>query len=357
MLCCLFVLSGAFYFVLVLLILVFIHEFGHYFVAKKCGVRIEEFSIGMGKKLFGFKDKSGTEWKICCLPIGGYVKMYGDDNASSFGGYSENPSKELLQYSLIYKHPLKKIAVAFAGPFVNLVFAFLLFFCIFAIKGLPTFLPIVGDVKTNSIAEKVGIKKGDEIISINGKRIKTFYDIGRNLNTKGLNIEVARIGGKKMEFSIKNFGKNQQLGISGNAVFENVLYEKIGFLSAVKYGWSSMFSLSVETFKVVFNMVFHQSGIHKVGGPIAIAKESSKAGKKGFWSFCYFLALLSVSLGAINLLPIPMLDGGHILINSIELITRRKFGNFAYKIFVAVGLVFISSLMLIGFVNDIFFRN
>ena len=350
-------LIGALYFILVLLILVFIHEFGHYFVAKKCGVKIEEFSIGMGKKLFGFKDKSGTEWKICCLPIGGYVKMFGDDNASSFGGYSENPSKELLQYSLIYKHPLKKIAVAFAGPFVNLVFAFLLFTFIFTIKGLPTFLPIVGDVKVNSVADKIGIKKGDKIISINGKRIKTFYDIGRNLNTKDLNIEVSRTGGKKMEFSIKNFGKNQQLGISGNAVFENVLYEKIGFLSAVKYGWSSMFSLSVETFKVVFNMVFHQSGIHKVGGPIAIAKESSKAGKRGFWSFCYFLAILSVSLGAINLLPIPMLDGGHILINSIELITRRKFGNFAYKIFVVVGLVFISSLMLIGFVNDIFFRN
>ena len=340
------------YFLITLTIIVFIHEFGHYFVAKKCGVKIVEFSIGFGKLLFQKKDKSKTQWSVRLLPLGGYVKMFGDDNASSFGGYSDNPTEDELKYALIYKHPFKKILVALAGPFMNFVLSFILFFAVFLFYGKPIIEPIIGKVMSGSIAEKSGILANDNIIEINGNKIKTFNDIRFNMDyyaNKNKEITIKR-GDKIIKLNVK-IGKNDTFGIFSKTSSK---FEKVGFIKSIQYGIYEIYNISSKTVQIFFNMVIHQKGLNNIGGPITIAKESAKAGKNGLSSFLYFIALISTSLGIINLLPIPMLDGGHICINTIELITRKKFSNFAYKIFVYVGFVVIALLMGIGFFNDIF---
>lgn len=363
-------LSTLCYFIIVLTIIVFVHEFGHFFVARKCGVKIEEFAIGMGKKLFGYKDKNGVLWKFCLFPVGGYVRMYGDDNASSFGGYSENPTADELKYSLIYKHPLKKILVAFAGPFMNFVLAFILFLFLFSAHGKPTAKPIIGEISKSSQAEKAGILPNDTILSINGTKIETFNDIRKNLqlakNTNGkdsqnnVSMEIIRQlkttnklqKPQTMQLNFK-FNQNEPFGITG----KTLQYQKISFFSAISESCATICNITAGTAKALWNIIVHQHGMKNIGGPIAIARESAKAGHNGFWAFLYFIALISVSLGAINLIPIPMLDGGHVFINFVELVSRRKFSNFAYKIFVIIGIAFIAFLMGLGFINDIFINR
>ena len=348
------ILLTIFYFIVVLTIIVFVHEFGHFIVAKKCGVKIEEFSIGMGKKLFCFKDKSGVLWKFCCLPIGGYVKMYGDDNVASFGGYSDNPSENDLKYSLIYKHPLKKVAVAFAGPFMNFVLAIILFFAVFSVRGKPVSKPIVSGVVKNSQAEKAGVLVGDRIVSINSHKIKTFNDIRFQLqysNGKKLVIDIIR-DDKTLKLETE-YNKNEQFGVMS----DKVDYKQCSLSQALNESVSSVVNITVKTMQAVWNIVFHQIGLKNIGGPIAIAKESAKAGNSGMLAFVYFIGLISVSLGAINLLPVPLLDGGHVVVNLAEFITRRRLSNFAYKIFVYIGLSFIILLMGLGFINDLFINR
>ena len=348
------ILLTIFYFIVVLTIIVFVHEFGHFIVAKKCGVKIEEFSIGMGRKLFGFKDKSGVLWKFCCLPIGGYVKMYGDDNVSSFGGYSDNPSEDDLKYSLIYKHPLKKVAVAFAGPFMNFVLAIILFFAVFSIRGKPVSKPIVSGVVKNSQAEKAGVLVGDKILLINGRKIKTFNDIRFQLqysSGKKLVLDIIR-DDKTLKLETE-YNKNEQFGVMS----DKVDYKQCSLSQALNESVSSVVNITVKTMQAVWNIVFHQIGLKNIGGPIAIAKESAKAGNSGFLAFIYFIGLISVSLGAINLLPVPLLDGGHVVVNLAEFITRKRLSNFAYRIFVYIGLSFIILLMGLGFINDLFINR
>ena len=347
-------LIALFYFVIVLTIIVFIHEYGHFYVAKKSGVKIEEFAIGFGKKLFGFKDKDGVEWKFCLFPLGGYVKMYGDDNPTSLGGYSDNPTEEELKYALIYKHPLKKTLVAFAGPFMNYVLGFILFFVVFSFNGKPILKPVISDVVKGSYADKAGLKKGDKVISVNGHQIFTFNDIRFQLMYSGynnVNVEVLR-GNKIMNFNTK-YKKGDIFGISGRETDK----EKLSIVNALKEAVYICYNITEKTVQAVGNIVLHQRGIRHISGPIAIARECSKAGNNGFWALIYFIALISISLGAVNLIPVPMLDGGHVAINLIEFFTRRRFSNFAYKIFVIIGLSFITLLMCIGFVNDLFINR
>ena len=348
------ILLTTLYFIIVLTIVVFIHELGHFLVAKSFGVKIVEFSIGMGRKLFGFKDKDGCDWSVRLLPVGGYVQMYGDDNASSFNAYKENPTEDELKYSLQYKHPLKKIAVAFAGPFMNFVLAFVLFFATLVFQGKPVAEPIIYKVSKDSYAEKSGIRAGDKIIAINGKKIVNFNDIVLNLQgnkNKKNKIELIRKG--KTIYVNAQYKKNELFGIQGN----KIKYDKIPVSSSIKESFNMVYDLSVKTGKAFWNMFAHQTGFKNIGGPIGIAKESAKAGELGFWTFVYFIALISVALGATNLIPIPVLDGGQMVISFFEFITRRRISNFVYKILAYIGLGFVIALMGLGFVNDLFINR
>ena len=348
------VLTTIFYFAIVLFTIVFVHEYGHFIVASKCGVKIEEFAIGMGTKLLGFNDKRGVLWKFCLFPVGGYVKMYGDDNATSFGGYSDNPSEDELKYSLIYKHPLKKIAVAFAGPAMNFILGVILFFAVFSFQGQPIVKPIVTEVLKNSYAAKVGIAINDTLLEVNGQKINTFNDVIEQLNTSDkthINLKISR----NNEVLTLNaaYNKDKIFGIKCNKIY----YKKINPLQAIIESFIHTTNITTGTIKAICDIVVHQRGMKNIGGPIAIAKKSAEAGNIGIWALLNFIAIISISLGAINLLPIPMLDGGHIVVNFIELITHRRFSNFAYKIFVYIGIACLILLMGIGFINDLFINR
>ncbi len=347
-------LADILYFVVVLTIVVFVHELGHYIIAKKCGVKILEFSIGFGKKLFGKKFKNGEEWKVSLLPFGGYVKMFGDDNASGAFGYKDNPTKEDLKYSMVYKHPMKKILIAFAGPFMNIVLSFILFFCLFSTKGIQKIEPIITQIQATSLAEKIGLKVNDTLVSINDYNISYFQDISKGLkNSKNnqLKIEIIR-NGKNIKIFKDDYKTGTLLGISG----DKVLYEKTNLSTALKYSFDELINITKATCSGFWNMVVHYN-TKNIGGPITIAKQSAKAGKNGIPSFVYFIALLSISLGIVNLLPIPLLDGGYILFSFIELIMRKKIPNYIYKTAMYIGLCIVAMLMLIGIFNDLFINR
>ncbi len=349
------ILQATICFIILLTIVVFIHEYGHFYVAKKCGVKIEEFAIGMGKKIFGFKDKDGVLWKFCCFPVGGYVKMFSDDNVSSLGGYSDNPSEDELKYALIYKHPLKKVAVAFAGPFMNFVLALVLFFAIFSFHGRPTPEPVIGNVLKGSYADKAGIISGDKILFINGNKILSFNDvrfyISQHHDDSSIKVELLR-NNKHLTLDVK-YKKGEIFGISG----DKIKYEKVSFLDVIKDSFYITFDITKKTTQAIWNMIIYQNGVKSISGPIGIARESMNAVNGGFWTFLFFIATISISLGVINLFPIPLLDGGHIFVNLIEFITRRRFSNFCYIVFVISGGICITLLMSIGIVNDIFFKR
>ena len=355
-------ISSTLYFILVLTIVVFIHELGHYLVAKLCGVKIEEFSIGFGLKLFGFKRKNGELWKVSLLPFGGYVKMYGDDNASGTFGYKEKPTDDELKYCLAYKHPFKKILVASAGPLMNLLLAFVLFFAVFATKGVSRILPIITSVEKNSIAEKIGLKANDKILSINGYKIEIFKDVGKALNAiigNDIEVKIARIvkdsNNKDVEkkFSFKGkYSSGSILGVLG----DKIEYKKVSLGGAIMASFNEIYDISSSTCRA-FGNIFLKHKTKSIGGPITIAKQSAKAGKKGAVQLLYFIALISMSLGIINIMPIPLLDGGHVLFSFIELVSKKRIPNKVYKIAMYIGIAIVGFLMVLGFFNDIFIHR
>lgn len=353
---------SALYFIFVLTIVVFVHEFGHYFVAKLCGVRIDEFSIGFGTKLFGFKRKNGELWKVSLLPLGGYVKMFGDDNASGTFGYKENPTKDELKYCLAYKHPFKKILVASAGPLMNLILAFILFFSVFATKGVFRIQPIITSIEKNSVAERIGLRINDRVLSINDHNINVFKDIGNalnNINGDKINVKVIRLEkdeNEKESEKIHNLTGAYSTGSILGVLGDKMEYKKVSFGKAILASYNEIYDICSSTGRA-FGNIFLKHKTKSIGGPITIAKQSAKAGKKGLVQLLYFTALISISLGMINIMPIPLLDGGHVLFSFIELITRRKIPNKVYKIAMYIGIAIVSFLMVLGFFNDIFIHR
>lgn len=352
------ILVDVLYFIPVIIVVVLVHELGHYFVAKKCGVKILEFALGFGTKVVGFKRKNGEIWKICLFPLGGYVKMFGDDNASGAFGYKPNPSDEEINYSLTYKSPFKKILVAFAGPFMNILLAFVLFASIFVFKGQPNVEPVIMRVSKNSLAERMNLRVNDRIVSINNNKVGYFNDIAVIMQKVAINKKNA-----KQEIMIKVIRNNRSITLTdkiGNDVLLGVggglmTYKKVSFVDAIKLSLHEVLSLTKMTYVGLWNAVVHKQ-TKSIGGPVMIAKESARAGKQGICMFAYFIALISISLGAINLIPIPLLDGGHILFSAIEGITRKRLPNIVYKIALYLGIGVLSLLMGLGFLNDLFLR-
>ena len=347
-------LLGTLYFLFVITIVVFIHEFGHFIVAKMCGVKVLEFSIGFGKRLCGWKDSSGVDWNIRLLPLGGFVKMYGDDNASGSIGYKKKPSKNDLKYSLMYKHPLKKIAVASAGPLMNFVLAVVLYICLFAWKGIPQAEPVIGTIMKNSQAEKIGLLPDDKIVEMNGVKISSFNDIRPVLidaKEKVLLFELIR--NNKVFSLVGEYKQGEPLGITA----KDIKYFKSSFGEVIEKSFGEVWRICSGTIGGLWNIIAHQQGLKSIGGPIAIAKESAKAGSAGLFALISFIALISTTLGIINICPIPLLDGGHIVLSSIELIIRRHLPNIVFQIFTYVGIVVIVLLMGLGFFNDIFIHR
>lgn len=358
-------------FLILLGILVFVHEFGHFIVARKLGVSVSAFSIGFGKELWSTTDKKGTVWKISAIPLGGYCQFLGDADESSstaevdLSQYTPEEQKHLFAT----QSPTKKLAIAIAGPLFNYLFAFVVFFGLFFFIGSYDIPPVVTDVIENSPAQKSGIMKDDTILEINNVKIESWSDISKEISVtvsdahiklkRGdeiLNITVPlEIIDYAYDDSEKTI-KRKMLGIKGEAKrFKEVSSaHNFDFIESVKKASQELYDVTDMTLRGVGQMLTGERSSEDVGGIIRIAEMSGDISKsRSFWDFLSFMALLSINLGLINLFPIPLLDGGHVVIYLLEIVSRRelnaKFREYLFKL----GLGFILFLMVFATWNDI----
>jgi regulator of sigma E protease len=352
-------------FLVALVIIVFIHELGHFLVARWCGVDVEVFSIGFGKEITGWHDRRGTRWKLCWIPLGGYVKFRGDANAASMPD-AEAVAQAKNDPGNFHGKPLwQRAAVVAAGPIANFILAIFIFSAAFMSVGAPVMEPGVDEVLAGSAAEQAGIRPGDVIVSINGNEIKTFSDIQQSVMTRGgeeLAVVVDRKGERlnlKVTPTIKEepdgFGGKIRIGLLG--VKHNpdgpVKYERMAPLQAIEAGVERTWFIIDTTFRYIGKLVMGRESVDQLGGPIAIAKVAGDAASVGFFQFISVIAFLSVSIGLINLFPIPMLDGGHLVYYAIEAVRGKPMGERAQEWGFRIGFSLVVMLMVVGTWNDL----
>ncbi len=344
---------GTITFLLVLSFLVFFHELGHFLAARYFGVKVHVFSIGFGKQLFA-KKWLGTTWQFALIPLGGYVKMKGQDDAKP--GLQEEG-----QDSYNNKAPWQRIIILFAGPFANFLLAVILYFAI-AIAGANSLSPTVGKIQENSPAQKAGIQSGDEILRINDIEIKTWEQIGKTIiaSQGSLNFYIKRDGKfivktvnphiSEAENIFKETIKKRMIGISPAPKLVTIYHDPI---SALGFAWDKTIDSSKMIFQSVQKLIQGIIPSSEVGGIILIEKVISEASESSIIALLTITALISVNLGVLNLLPIPALDGGHIMFNFYEIITRRKPNDKVFMYLTIAGWIILASLMLLGIYNDI----
>jgi len=359
------ILHNLFSFIAIISLIVFIHEFGHFIVARWCGVKIEEFAIGFGKKFFGFRDKKGTEWKFCILPFGGYVKMYGDKNGASI------PDQELikqmtpqdLKISFLGKNVYQRIAIVGAGPIANFILAILIFTFLFKFYGVSLVEPVVSQVVENSASFEAGIQKGDRILAIDNNEIEDFQDI-RNIVVTGLekelNFKINRNGEEiNIKISPKITAQKDMFGDEIKArsiglIAENVIKKQLSLVESFVKANQETFEISQSILKTLGQLISGQRSVKELGGPVKIAKYSGKTVDQGLVVVAWFMAMISINLGVMNLLPIPVLDGGHLFFYLIEAIKGKplsqKIQTYGYNF----GFAIVLSLMIFTTLNDIF---
>jgi len=338
---------------LVLSALIFFHELGHYLAAKLMGVYVEVFSIGFGKKLFSFK-KYNTEWSISAIPLGGYVKMKGQDDA--------DPTKKSYDKdSYNTKTPLQKMFILFAGPLANFVLAFFLYFII-ALGGPNALSPVIGEVIKDSPAQKAGLMKNDTILAINAKEISTWKEMADAISASNgsLNIKIQR--GGYIEFktltpyirtSTNMFNEviqKRMIGIGSAGVFHKL---ELNPYEAVLYATNQTLFASSMIFTGLKKLIIGDVPIKELGGVISIVKITSDATAAGWMSVLFFAALISVNLGVLNLLPIPALDGGHIMFNLYEFFFKKEVSEKIMVKLTIAGWIILLGVMSLGLFNDI----
>ncbi len=356
-------------FLLLLGILVFVHEFGHFIVARKLGVSVSAFSLGFGKELWSVTDKKGTVWKISAIPLGGYCQFLGDADESSstseidLSKYTPEEQKHLFAL----QSPIKKLAISVAGPLFNYLLAFVIFFGLFFFIGSYDIPPVVSDVIENSPAQKAGILKDDKILEINGTEIDNWSDITKEIsvavNDATLKIErrneiiTVVIPLETIEYAYDGEEKpikRKMIGIKGEAKQFREVKDNFRFFDSIKKAAIELYDVTDMTLRGVGQMITGERSSEDVGGIIRIAEMSGDISKsRSFWDFLSFMALLSINLGLINLFPIPLLDGGHVVIYLLEIVSRRglnkKFKDYLFRF----GLGFILFLMVFATWNDI----
>jgi regulator of sigma E protease len=350
-------------FLVVLTVLVFVHELGHYLVARWNGVRVEVFSIGFGPELFGWHDRAGTRWKLSAVPLGGYVKMFGDaDPASMPGDILQDMTEREKEFSFHHKRLPQRAAVVAAGPVANFLFAIAVLAALFATVGQPFTPPEVGQVQPGSAADKSGIKPGDVILSIDGERVERFEDVQRavRLNPGAPMTVTLRRGDNDLTLNVTpqvteltdRFGNRHQIGLLGIGR-SGVDYVRRDPASAVSRAAGETLNLTTGTLKAVWQMVIGTRTTDELGGPLRIAQMSGEVAQGGVVALLLFMAVLSVNLGLINLFPIPVLDGGHLLFYAAEAIRGKPLGQRAQEYGFRLGLALVLTLMVFATWNDL----
>ena len=374
-----FLTTYIFPFVLVLSILVFVHEWGHYIIARLCGVKVDKFSIGFGKEIFGWTDKAGTRWKFSWIPLGGYVQMFGDTDPASAnhsdkvveGDRKRSFTEEERKVAFFTQSVAKRSAIIVAGPAINFIFAIIILTILYSIHGQPFTPPIVAKLVVDSPAEKAGILPDDKILSMNGRLIERFQDMAQyttvSLN-KAIDIELVHsIGDNQWSDNsvivrvipaiVENtdrFGFKSQRGrigvISPSKPFEMKQHTPI---SAFSESIITVWEISTDTLKAIGQIIMGTRDASELGGILRIGAYAGDFAQQGFISLVTFTALLSVNLGLINILPIPLLDGGHLAFYAMETIKGKPVSDRFQEYSLRVGLMALLGIMLFATWNDL----
>jgi regulator of sigma E protease len=350
-------------FLIVLTVVVFIHELGHFIVARANGIKVEVFSIGFGPELFGRTDRSGTRWKLSLLPFGGYVRMYGDADAASTPG-KEDLSEEERGYAFRAKKVHQRAAVIFAGPAANFVFGILVLAVLFLVYGQAKVPPVVGDVRPESAAAAAGLQPGDRVEQANGQKIDQFKDLQKVvslnigqplrlvLDRKGVTLAITAYPRQsEVKDAFGNVHHMPLLGITAPTdATEYIHFSPAGAVWAAVRETGDMVS---TTFIALSQMITGDRSTEDLGGPLGIAKQVGQAAHIGISMVIFYVAMLSINLGMVNLLPVPMLDGGHLLFYAIEAVWGRPLGERAQEYSFRVGLFLVFALMLLATRNDL----
>lgn len=351
-------------FIVVLSIIVFIHEFGHYIVAKMCGVKIDAFSIGFGPELFGYTDRTGTRWKISLLPLGGYVKMFGDASEASQADEEmiEHLPEEQKRLTFHHKSLPKKAAIVAAGPIANFLLTIAVFTYFIMTTGLPSVEPVVGSIMPDSPAQAAGLKPGDRVLKVNEKKMRHFNDIpmtiSTNLGTK-VTLLIER-GDKEFTLSITPQMREDEDGL-GNKMTRpligiksaEITYKEVGLFTALGESVSRTYLICETTLQVMGQMITGKRSANELQGPVGIAHLSGQATQKDFLTVLWLIAMLSANLGLVNLLPIPMLDGGHLAFYTAEALRGRPLAEKVQLWGYRVGTALLLTLMAFTLFNDL----
>lgn len=362
-------------FLILLTIVVFIHEYGHYYFARKYGVGVTAFSVGFGKELFGWTDKNGTRWKFSLIPFGGYVKFFGDHNVfSDFNKeelrkqYSEEDQKKLLAFKPLYQRNL----IAFGGPLANFILAFVIFLSVFMFSGKDFTPAMIAEVQKESPAETYGLKKNDILLNIDGNKVESLMDVPKFITLSNDDFIEFIVLRNNDEYTLKvkpnlvestdDFGnpfEKRMVGIQIGANNNTINHVKLGPTKAAYYSAKEIIFVSQKTLSMMWGYIQKLWGkgygdVRQLGGPIKIAQISGDVAKMGLLPFIIIIAYISISLGLINLFPIPLLDGGHIALNTIEGIRGKEFNKGTIDITFRIGFSIVVTLMVFTTINDIY---
>ena len=356
-------------FIVLILVVVFIHEYGHYYFAKKYGVSVTDFSIGFGKEIFGWNDNSGTRWKICWIPLGGYVKFFGDRNVFSQSDqeelikkYNDQERKKLFVLKPLYQRSL----IVFGGPLANFILAIFIFTSIFMFVGKDFTPAVINEVQKDSPAEIAGLMKNDIILEIDDVKIKSILDVSKIITmstSEFIDFKISRYD-KNLVLKVKpnlvesedNLGNkiNRRIvGIKLSPYNNEINHIKLGPAKALYHSVGEVYFVTVSSLKYLGSILAGSGDSSQLGGPIRIAKITGQVAEFGFIPFLTIMAYISISLGLINLFPIPLLDGGHLMFYAFEKILGRPLSQKTQEGFFRIGMFLLLSLMFFATFNDL----
>ncbi len=356
-------------FLILIMIVVFIHEYGHYYFAKRYGVGVTDFSIGFGREIFGWNDKSGTRWKVCWIPLGGYVKFFGDRNVFSqieqqeiINKYSEDDRKKLFILKPLYQRSL----IVAAGPLANFFLALLIFAAINMFVGKDMTPAVIDEVQKDSPAFVAGMKKNDKIIYIDKKKVESVLQVSTFINistSETIEFVVIR-NDQEISLLVKpnlvdgndalgNSVKKRMVGIRLSSFNNEYTKQPLGPSKAIYYSFQEVWFVTTTSLNYLGKMITGSGDASQLGGPIRIAKVTGQVAEYGIIPFLSIMAYISISLGLINLFPIPMLDGGHLMFYLIEKILGRPLSQKVQEGFFRIGLFLLFSLMFFVTFNDL----
>ena len=355
-------------FLFVLTMIVFFHELGHYLVGRWCGIRSLAFSVGFGPEIVGVTDRRGTRWKLSAIPLGGYVKFFGDESAAStpdrdaVNAMTDAERREAFPTASVGR----RAATVAAGPIANFTLAIVIFAGVAFVNGRTVADPIVADVVADSPAEAAGFQPGDLIKAVDGEAVTYFSDLQNYVSGHGENPIVVTVdrGGRSLELDVTpkievrddGFGKTFNvpvIGLIASGETSAFRTEELGPIESLGYGVEQTWFVTTRTVDFIGQVITGRQNADQIGGPIRIAQVSGEVSNFGLGALLNLAALLSVSIGLLNLLPIPMLDGGHLLFYAFEAVRGRPLSENVQEVGFRIGLALVMMLMVFAFWNDL----